>query len=140
MRRRTCLAGLAALTLGGCARLESHAALRTIVLRLPAVSRHVFWEKVQVYATQNHLASDLVPQRPARVKNLTFLLRGRGLDIVGRNNAYDPLQPNDYAVGFYAAPVFGAARPMIDRFADTFRDIMLSENSIHLISDTGAAK
>ena len=137
--RRLLLAGTAAIALGGCVRLDHRAALRTIVLRVPQVSRHVFWEKVQIYATQNHLVSDLFPQRAQTVRNFTFLLRGRGLDIVGRNNAYDPLQPNDYAVAFYAAPLFGADRAMIDRFADAFRDTLLSENSVHLISDSGTA-
>ena len=138
--RRTLLAGAATLVLGGCMRLDHRAALRTVVLRLPAVSRHVFWEKVQTYATQNQLASDMVPQRPATARDFTFVLRGRGLDIVGRNNAYDPLQPDDYVVAFFAAPVFGAGRIMIDRFADTFRDTMTSENSVRLISDSGAMK
>ena len=137
--RRLLLAGTATIALGGCVRLDRRAALRTIVLRVPQVSRHVFWEKVQIYATQNQLASDLFPQRPQTVRNFTFLLRGRGLDVVGRNNAYDPLQPNDYAVAFYAAPLFGASPPVIDRFADAFRDTMLRENSVHLISDSGAA-
>ncbi len=134
------MVGVATLALGGCMRLDHRAALRTIVLRLPGVSRHVFWEKVQTYATQNQLASDMVPQRPATARDFTFVLRGRGLDIVGRNNAYDPLQPDDYVVAFFAAPVFGAGRIMIDRFADTFRDTMTSENSVRLISDSGAMK
>jgi hypothetical protein len=136
--RRTLLAGAAAVALSGCTRLDKGAAARTIVLRLPPVSRHVFWERVQIYATQNRLTSGLVPQRAETARNFTFLLRGRGLDIVGRNNAYDLVQPDDYVVGFYAAPIFGAGRIMIDRFADTFRDTLLSENGIHLISDSGA--
>jgi hypothetical protein len=114
--------------------------LRTLVLRLPLVSRHVFWERVQGYATQNHLTSAVVPQSPQTGRSFAFLLQGRGLEISGRNNAYDPLQPNDYVVGFYSAPVFGAGRIMIDRFADAFRDTMLSENGVRLISDSGPAK
>jgi len=137
--RRLLLAGMATVALGGCMRLDRRAALRTIVLRVPQVSRPVFWEKVQTYATQNHLVSDLFPQRAQTVRNFTFLLRGRGLDIVGRNNAYDPLQPDDYAVAFYAAPLFGASQALVNRFADAFRDIMLSENSVHLIFDSGPA-
>ena len=132
------LAGAAMVALGGCMRLDRRAALRTIILRVPEVSRHVFWEKVQIYATQNHLVSDLFAQRPRTARNFTFLLRGRGLDIVGRNNAYDPLQPNDYVIAFYAAPLFGASRAMINRFADAFRDTLVSENSVRLISDSGA--
>jgi hypothetical protein len=138
--RRTFLAGAAAVALGGCVRLDGRAALRTLVLRLPPVSRHVFWERVQGYATQNHLTSAVVPQSPQTGRSFAFLLQGRGLEISGRNNAYDPLQPNDYVVGFYSAPVFGAGRIMIDRFADAFRDTMLSENGVRLISDSGPAK
>ncbi len=133
------LAGAATVALGGCMRLDRKDAVRTIVLRVPSVSRHVFWEKVQGYATQNRLAADLFPQRPGTVRNFTFLLRGRGLDIVGRNNAYDPLQPNDYGIAFYAAPLFGAPAVTINRFADVFRDTLVSEHSVQLISDSGMA-
>lgn len=138
--RRTFLAGAAVSALGGCVRLDHRKALRTLVLRLPPVSRRVFWEKVQIYATENHLTSAVVPEPARTARSFAFLLQGRGLEISARNNAYDPLQPDDYVIGFYSAPVFGAGRIMIDRFADTFRDTMLSENSVRLISDSGAAK
>ncbi len=138
--RRWILAGAAAVALGGCMRLGNGAPVRRMVLRLPVVSRHVFWEKIQKYASENGLACTRVPPRPVTPRSFEFLLRGRGLDIIGRNNAYDPLQPDDYAIVFYGSTVFGAPRETIDRFADTFRDTMLSENSIKLISDSGARK
>jgi len=138
--RRRLVAGAALTALGGCMRLDHGAPLRRIVLRLPANSRPVFWEKAQKFAAQNHLASDLVPQRPATARDFAFLLRGRGLNIIGRNNAYDPLQPDDYVVGFYSNRLFGADRATIDRYADAFRNAMLSENSVRLISDNGPAK
>ncbi len=138
--RRYFLAGAATVALGGCARFGRGAPRRRIVLRLPAVSRRVFWEKVQKYAAQNRLASDEVPQRPAAARNFAFVLRGRGLEIVGRNNAYDPLQPDDYVVVFYTSSMFGADAVTINRFAETFRATMLGENSVHLISDSGAAR
>ena len=131
------ITGATAIALGGCARLDGRAALRTLVLRLPPASRRVFWERVQGYATQNHLTSAVVPQSPRTARSFAFLLQGRGLEVSGHNNAYDPLQPDDYAVRFYSAPVFGAGRIMIDRFADAFRDTMLSENGVRLIADSG---
>ena len=136
--RRSVLAGAALAALGGCLRLEHRPALRRIVLRLPAISRPVFWETVQKYAAQNRLTSNLLSQQPKTPRNFTFVLRGRGLDIVGRNDAYDPLQPDDYVISFHASSMFGADRGTIDRFADTFRATVLGDNSIRLISDDHA--
>jgi len=123
------------MALSGCVRIHKGHAVRTLVLRLPPVSRPAFWEIVQKYAAQNHLPCHLMPPRSERPRNFTFILRGQGLDIIGRNNAYDPLQPDDYVVGFYAEVVFGAPRAVIDRYADTFRVTVLADNSVHLISD-----
>src|SRR5258708_643328 len=137
--RRAILTGMASaatLALGGCMRLGHRVALRHIVLRLPPESRAVFWEKLQKYAAQNGLASDRVPQQAQTARSFAFLLRGRGLEIVGRNNAYDPLQPNDYAVAFYGSDAFAAGKATVDRFAETFLATMLNENSVKLISDS----
>ena len=106
-----------------------------MVLRVPPVSRAVLWETVQKYAAENQLASGLWPQSPKTPRSFAFVLRGRGLEIDGRNDAYDPLQPNDYIVSFHAASMFGADRAAIDRFADAFRATLLAENSVRLISD-----
>ena len=126
-------------TLSGCLRLDRRKPLRTLVFRAPAVSRPVLWETIQKYASQNHLACHLLREPPETARNFFFIARGQGLDIVGRNNAYDPLQPDDYAIRFYAEAVFGASQATINRFADVFRETLLSDNSIHLISDSGAA-
>lgn len=133
--RRSVFAGVALAALGGCMRLDPRRPVRILVLRLPSVSRPVLWETVQKYAAQNHLACHLFPQRPEEARNFVFLARGRGLDIVGRNNAYDPLQPNDYEVRFYAESLFGASPATVNRFADVFRATVLADNSIRLISD-----
>jgi hypothetical protein len=118
-------------------RLDHRTPLRTLVFRLPAVSRPILWETIQKYAAQNHLACHLLRASPVQARNFSFIARGRGLDIVGRNNAYDPLQPNDYEVRFYVESLFGASRATIDRFAETFRDTVLADNSVHLITDSG---
>jgi hypothetical protein len=133
--RRSVLAGAEALALGGCVRIHKGQAVRTLVLRLPPVSRPAFWETVQRYAAQNRLPCHLIPPRPGTPRDFTFVLRGQGLDIIGRNNAYDPLQPDDYVVGFYSEVMFGAPRAIIGRYADTFRATVLGDNSVHLISD-----
>ncbi len=125
----------------GCTRLErGDTALRRIVLRMPQVSRSVFWERARGFADQNGLASDLMPQRPAKAKDFDFILRGKGLEIIGRNNAYDPLQPDDYVISFYGSRMFPAGRDIVNRFADTFLARMLGEHSIKLISDSGVVK
>ena len=126
-------------TLGGCMRLDHRKPLRILVLRVPAVSRPILWETIEKYASQNHLACHLLPELPDKARNFFFMARGQGLDIVGRNNAYDPLQPDDYEIRFYAETLFGASRATINRFADAFRETVLSENSVRLISDSGAA-
>ena len=136
MGRRLFLAGAATLALGGCMRLDHRKALRTLVFRVPAVSRPVLWETLQRYASQNHLACHLLRELPDKARNFMFVARGQGLDIVGRNNAYDPLQPDDYEIRFYAETVFGASQATIDRFADALRDTLVSENSVRLISDS----
>ena len=120
-------------------RLGQKPAARRMVLRVPPVSRPVLWETVQKYATQNQMASSLMRQPAKTARDFNFRLRGRGLEIVGRNDAYDPLQPNDYIVSFHATSLFGADRATIDRFADTFRATLLADNSIHLIADEHAA-
>jgi len=133
--RRSVLAGAAAVALEGCVRLDQRHLVRTLVLRLPPVSRPAFWETIQKYAAQNHLTCHLLRELPEQARNFFFVMRGRGLHIAGRNNAYDPLQPNDYEVRFYAEGLFGAPRAAIDRYADTFRATVLRDNSVQLISD-----
>lgn len=118
-------------------RLDHRKPVRILVFRLPVVSRPVLWETVQKYAAQNHLACHLLREHPGAIRSFAFLLRGQGLDIVGRNNAYDPLQPEDNEVRFYAEPLFGASRVTIDRFAEAFRATVQADNSVHLISDNG---
>ena len=136
--RRSVIAGAALVALGGCARLGHKPALRRIVLRVPAVSRPVLWETVQRFAAQNRLASSRVPQPPKTARDFMFVLRGRGMEIIGRNDAYDPLQPDDYIISFHPSSLFGADRATIDRFADTFRATLVAENSVRLISDDHA--
>ncbi len=118
-------------------RLDHRKPARILVFRLPPVSRPVLWETVQKYAAQNHLACHLLRVRPGAERSFGFLLRGRGLEIIGRNNAYDPLQPDDYAVAFHAEALFGAPRATLDRYAETLRATLLADNSVHLISDIG---
>lgn len=123
----------------GCTRLErSDVAVRRIVLRLPPVSRPVFWERVRGFADQNGLASDQMPQRAAQAKDFDFLLRGKGIEIIGRNNAYDALQPDDYVIFFYGSRLFPAGKDTVNRFADTFLARMQGDRSLQLISDSGA--
>ncbi len=136
LTRRSLFAGVAVAALGGCMRLDPRKPVRTLVFRLPLVSRPALWETVQKYAAQNHLACHLLPARAGQPRNFVFLARGQGLDIVGRNNAYDPLQPNDYEVRFYAESLFGASHATLNRFADSFRATVLADHSVHLISDT----
>ncbi|MGZ3305440.1 MAG: hypothetical protein ACXU8U_06230 [Asticcacaulis sp.] len=112
---------------------------RTLILRMAAASRPVFWEKAQAYAHENGLASSLMPQRPDKPRDFAFLLRGKGLDVIGRNNAYDPLQPDDYVVAFYGSALFAVDDATLNRFADSFL-VKVSDRSVSLISDSGPAK